>query len=179
MTHAGADDAPVLRSERLTMRTPRESDVASLTSILSDPSVAAWWTGYGEPRVRNELIAHRDHTQVLIMELDDTIAGAIQFNEVADPQYFHAGVDLFIGAPWQNRGLGTEAIRAVVRYLFSVRGHHRVVGDPAAHNAPSIRAFEKAGFRRAGVMRRYERSPDGTFHDGVLMEILATDTAAG
>jgi aminoglycoside 6'-N-acetyltransferase len=26
-----------------------------------------------------------------------------------------------------------------------------------------------------GVMRSYERGPDGSFHDGVLMELVADD----
>jgi aminoglycoside 6'-N-acetyltransferase len=29
------------------------------------------------------------------------------------------------------------------------------------------------GFKRVGVMRLYERGPDGTFHDGLLMDLLA------
>jgi aminoglycoside 6'-N-acetyltransferase len=29
------------------------------------------------------------------------------------------------------------------------------------------------GFRPVGVMRRYERGPDGVWHDGLLMDMLA------
>jgi aminoglycoside 6'-N-acetyltransferase len=29
------------------------------------------------------------------------------------------------------------------------------------------------GFKPVGVMRRYERGQDGTFHDGLLMDMLA------
>jgi len=31
------------------------------------------------------------------------------------------------------------------------------------------------GFRPVGVMRRYERGADGTFHDGLLMDLLAEE----
>jgi len=31
------------------------------------------------------------------------------------------------------------------------------------------------GFREVGVMREYERGIDGTWHDGLLMEMLAGD----
>ena len=30
----------------------------------------------------------------------------------------------------------------------------------------------EVGFRPVGVMRRYERGPDGQFHDGLLMDLL-------
>ena len=36
----------------------------------------------------------------------------------------------------------------------------------------------KVGFRPVGVMRRYERGPDGEWHDGLLMELLAEDLIA-
>jgi aminoglycoside 6'-N-acetyltransferase len=53
------------------------------------------------------------------------------------------------------------------------RGHHRITIDPAAANAAAIRAYEKAGFRTVGVLRSYERDPDGTgWHDGLLMEYV-------
>ena len=35
-----------------------------------------------------------------------------------------------------------------------------------------IRAYEKGGFRPGGIVRRYERDPDGTRHDGLLMNAL-------
>ncbi|MGH8571052.1 MAG: hypothetical protein ACREX8_00550 [Gammaproteobacteria bacterium] len=39
------------------------------------------------------------------------------------------------------------------------RGDHRVTIDPAAANAAAIRCYEKAGFRRVGVMRSAWRDP--------------------
>jgi ribosomal protein S18 acetylase RimI-like enzyme len=43
----------------------------------------------------------------------------------------------------------------------------------AAVNAAAIRAYEKVGFRTVGVMREYWRSPDGSWRDGLLMDLLA------
>jgi aminoglycoside 6'-N-acetyltransferase len=74
-----------------------------------------------------------------------------------------------------GQGLGTEAIRVLARHLFTDRGHHRLSIDPAAHNQAAIRAYERVGFRRVGVLRRYELGPDGTWHDGLLMDMLAED----
>jgi aminoglycoside 6'-N-acetyltransferase len=65
----------------------------------------------------------------------------------------------------------------VARWLFEVRGHHRIVIDPAAANARAIRAYSAVGFRPVGVMRAYERRPDGTWADGLLMDLLPDDLA--
>jgi aminoglycoside 6'-N-acetyltransferase len=31
------------------------------------------------------------------------------------------------------------------------------------------------GFQPVGVLRRYERGPDGSWHDGLLMDLLPED----
>jgi aminoglycoside 6'-N-acetyltransferase len=103
------------------------------------------------------------------------VIGLVQYYEEADPMYRHAGIDLFLGAPYQDRGLGTDTLRTMIRHLIHDRGHHRLVIDPAAANERAIRAYEKVGFRRVGVMRDYERAPDGTWHDGVLLDLLARE----
>ena len=63
----------------------------------------------------------------------------------------------------------------LARHLVDDLGHHRLTIDPAAANTRAIRAYEKAGFRAVGVMRRYERAPDGTWRDGLLMDLLADE----
>ncbi len=74
-------------------------------------------------------------------------------------------------------GVGSDAVRTLARYLFEERGHHRITIDPAAHNERAIRSYQRVGFRPVGVMRRYERGPDGSWHDGLLMDLLPEDLA--
>jgi aminoglycoside 6'-N-acetyltransferase len=44
-----------------------------------------------------------------------------------------------------------------------------------ADNEAANRAHEKVGFRRVGVMRLCERGQIATWHDGLLMEMLADE----
>jgi aminoglycoside 6'-N-acetyltransferase len=88
-------------------------------------------------------------------------------------------VDLSLAADAQGHGLGPDAIRAVIRWLFEVRGHHRITIDPSAANDRAIRAYAKVGFRPVGVMRAYERGADGTWHDGLLMDLLRGELIDG
>jgi aminoglycoside 6'-N-acetyltransferase len=66
-------------------------------------------------------------------------------------------------------------VRTIARHLIRDRGHHRITIDPAAENERAIRCYARVGFRRVGVLRRYERGADGSWHDGVLMELLAEE----
>jgi aminoglycoside 6'-N-acetyltransferase len=56
--------------------------------------------------------------------------------------------------------------------LADERGHHRFTIDPSAQNDRAIKASERVGFKPVGLLRRYERGPDGSFHDGLLMDLL-------
>src|SRR5271165_846064 len=119
-----------IRTERLVLRELEEADLPSLVAILREPEVARWWPGFDEAEARRALLGREDIT-VLAIEHQGRPIGAIQFYEQTDPSYRHAGVDLFVAASWQGKGLGSEAVKALALHLFQARGHHRVVIDPA------------------------------------------------
>jgi aminoglycoside 6'-N-acetyltransferase len=154
----------------MSLRPLAEGDEAELRRIHATPEVARWW---GAPAEGFPWTDEPESTRLTI-EVDGAVAGLIQFSEELAPKYRHAAIDLFVDPALHDRGLGTEAVRRVARCLIDNRGHHRITIDPAEANAAAIRTYEKAGFRRVGVMRRYERDVDGDgWHDGVLMELLA------
>lgn len=167
--------ADTLRTQRLVLRTPEEADLDSLAAILAEPEVAAFWPGFTRERVHAELVVPDPELTVWAIVAEGRCIGAIQCGEELDPGYFHASIDLFLGRASWGRGYGQEAIRAVVLFLFEARGHHRLTIDPSASNARAIRTYERVGFRRVGVLRDYERGGDGTWHDGLLMELLRRD----
>jgi aminoglycoside 6'-N-acetyltransferase len=153
----------------MVLRPLAEGDEDELRRIHATPEVARWWDLPDADFPWDEPESTR-----LTIEVDGAIAGLIQFSEELEPKYRHAGIDLFLDPALHGRGLGTEAVRRVVRHLIDDRGHHRITIDPAAANTAAIRAYEKAGFRRVGIMRRSERDADGGgWHDGLLMELLA------
>ncbi len=84
-------------------------------------------------------------------------------------------MDIFVGTAAQGRGVGPDAMRTLITWLFGVRGHHRLTVDPAAENARAIHVYEKLGFRSVGLLRRYERVEDDFWRDALLMELLAED----
>ena len=112
-----------------------------------------------------------------MVEVGAEPVGMIQCFEESDPMYRHAGIDIALRSDWQGQGFGRDAIRALAQHLIAVRGHHRLTIDPAAHNTRAIKAYERVGFKPVGIMREYERGPDGTWHDGLLMELLAEELA--
>ncbi len=156
---------------KLTLRPLAKGDEAELLRIHRTPEVMRWWDEPDPDFPWDEPQSTR-----LTIEVDGAVAGLIQYWEELEPKYRHAGIDLFLDPALHGRGYGTEAVRRVVRLLIEERGHHRVTIDPAAENAAAIRAYEKVGFRRVGVMREHERDTGGEgWHDSLLMELLASE----
>ena len=144
-------------------------DGAALRALHAAREVAQFWDlpvpGFpmrDEPESTRFTIRHGDE-----------IAGLIQYAEEHEPKYRSASIDIFLGPAFHGRGIGTRAIRMVLDILIRERGHHRVTIDPAAHNHAAIRCYEKAGFRRVGVLRLAERNSDGSgWHDALMMELV-------
>jgi aminoglycoside 6'-N-acetyltransferase len=170
---------PRLAGKLATVRPGRVGDVDLLCAILAEPSVTRWW---GEPEAADEVAGKLfgdSDAVLLVIEVDGAVAGGIEYHEENEPMYRHAGIDVYLGERYQGRGVGTEAVGLLARFLIEDRGHHRLTIDPAATNAGAIRCYEKVGFRPVGIMRRYERGPDGTFRDGLLMDLLPEELSAG
>jgi aminoglycoside 6'-N-acetyltransferase len=173
--NADGEVVPTLVGNRVTLRPLTRADRPALVALLEDPSIAAIWDTRGAEHSADELLAGDAGLTVWGIEVDGEFAGSIQASEESDPDYRHAGIDIFVSIRFQDRGLGTDALRTLVRYLIDVRGHFRLTIDPAVSNTRAIRSYEKVGFKPVGVMRRYERGKDGTFHDGLLMDLLADE----
>jgi aminoglycoside 6'-N-acetyltransferase len=161
----------ILRGRRVVLRRATLGDVARLTAIRDEPEIVRRWGILEE----GEIEAFVADEKTFVIEVDGEVIGATQYGEEDDPMYRSASIDLYLTTPRHGQGLGSEAVRVLARYLIEERGHHRLTIDPAADNAAAIRAYEKVGFRPVGVLRSYERGPDGTFHDGLLMEMLAEE----
>jgi aminoglycoside 6'-N-acetyltransferase len=163
-----------LRGERVLLRPLEATDTPTLGRIAAEPEIAHWWLGLTERDIL-EMAGPDEDALVFAVELDGEVIGLAQAGEEADPDYRHASIDLFLGTAWHGQGLGADTIRTLARWLFAERGHHRITIDPALANERAIRSYERIGFKRVGVLRRYERGLDGEWHDGLLLDLLSEE----
>jgi aminoglycoside 6'-N-acetyltransferase len=167
-----------LHGDRVILRPIVPADAPRMVEILATPEVARWWPAYDLARFEAEYLEDEPNVVHYAIDLDGVVVGLIQTVEEPEPDFRSAGIDLFLDPAIHGRGLGPDAIRAVVRHLIEHDGHHRITIDPAADNVAAIRAYEKVGFRAVGRMRQYQRFPDGTWRDALLMDLLADEVVA-
>ena len=167
------DTTPLLAGDIVELHRIAPSDVDALLELrLSSPGAVERWPTWTREDIEH-LLTGVDEMAGWWIEIDGERLGFIQQYAETDPEYRHAGMDIFLVEAAQGRGAGTDAVRTLARHLVHDLGHHRLIIDPAADNAGAIRCYEKVGFRPVGIMRQYERGADGTFHDGLLMDLLA------
>ena len=165
----------MLQGDRLHLRPLARGDPERLDLINREPAVARWWRPGEFDRWPLD-----DDVKRFAIVVDGEVAGLIQCEEETEPDFRHAGIDLFLTSRLHGRGLGAEAIAVLARHLINDGGHHRLVIDPAAANATAISSYERVGFRPVGVMRRHQIDPaSGDWGDNLLMDLLAEELEVG
>ena len=164
----------MLHGERIHLRPLSHADVERLVEIGAEAGVARWWGEITAESLRVKADGLDDATAFAI-EHEGELIGLAEFSEPGEGDFKHANIDLFLRSSLHGRGLGRDAVRTLARWLVTERGHHRLTIDPALENEQAIRAYEAVGFRRVGVLRRYWRGPDGEWHDGLLLDLLAEE----
>jgi aminoglycoside 6'-N-acetyltransferase len=154
-----------LRGDAVVLRPMEAADAEALRAIHETPEVTAWWGAMDDHFPFDE----PQSTRFTIL-VDGRLAGLIQYGAEDEPDYRHAWIDIFLAPDVHGRGIGTDAVRTLAEHLHGERGYHRITIDPAVDNTAAVVAYEKAGFRRIGVMEASWRDPAGVWRDSLLME---------
>ncbi len=167
-----------LEGRTVRLRPANPDDIPALLPIRRAPEVYARWRGGTDLRAAIEEDLAEPGSTAYIIELGSRVVGWIQWSAEEEPDYRCASIDLYLDPAVHGRGHGSDAVRTLVRHLIADHGHRRFEIDPAADNPGAIRCYGKVGFRPVGVRRLSERGPDGTWHDGLLMDLLADEVVA-
>jgi aminoglycoside 6'-N-acetyltransferase len=168
----------VLAGRVVALRPASLDDVPRLVEIRRAPEVYAHWRGGDDLQAAVREDFAEDDIRPYVIELEGRVVGWIQWQAEEEPDYRHASIDIYLDPAVHGRGVGTDAVRTLARHIVVDHGYHRITIDPAVHNAAAIRCYEKVGFKPVGVERQAERGPDGTWHDSLLMDLLAEEVLA-
>ncbi|HEV2776882.1 MAG TPA: GNAT family protein [Solirubrobacteraceae bacterium] len=170
-------ELPTLRAQRIVLRALHADDAAVLADLVTRPEVARWWGSRPDDveHHRAGFVADAAGNDAFAIEVDGRLAGWLGVYEEDEPDYRHAGLDIFLDPAIHGAGLGPQALRMAAAWLIGECGHHRLIIDPAAANERAIAVYESIGFRSVGIMRAYERGADGHWHDALLMDMLADE----
>jgi len=173
----------IFSSARLIARRFGPRDLPSFVAMRNDPEVARYqsWDTYTEAEGRRFLEELAQHKRgepgwfQFALELRETgeFVGDCGLNILAhEPRLARIGYT--IARPHWNKGLATEAVRALVDYAFSTFPLHRITASVDPRNGSSCGVLEKAGFVKEGHFRQSEWFK-GEWADDVLYARLRED----
>lgn len=160
-----------------------EEELGHLVRLLWDPDAPGehQWFGFRMDKARD--IERRWHDDGLIgadasflaVGLDDgRCAGWVTWRPVVGSGNFEIGIALF--QEHRGHGIGTQAQRQLVRYLFSTTPANRLQAGTDIDNLAEQRALERVGFCREGVQRGLHFRA-GRWRDSVMYGLLRSEWA--
>lgn len=173
----GFEVKPTLQTERLTLRPIRADDAAALLASTEEPEsrrltgtherftlerIQAWCTSRDEQPDRWDLAIEDASNGTWLGEL--AVTGW-------DPDNRCCGIRIALEPHARGRGIGPEAMKAVIDHLFTTTPTHRLELDVYSINPQAIAVYERLGFIREGVMRD-ALLWEGNFFDAIQMSVL-------
>jgi len=170
--------------ERIRLRAITRADLPLFVEWLNDPEVTQGLMHYlpfslddEEDWFNTMRKAPREEHPLIIEVLTET-----GWEPIGDCGLFginwrtrEAEFGIVIGAkPYWNKGYGTEALKAIIKYGFETLNLNRIALRVYANNPRAIRAYEKAGLSHEGKLRQGHYQ-DGNYVDVFLMSVLRSE----
>jgi RimJ/RimL family protein N-acetyltransferase len=145
---------PVLETKRLALRAPRLEDAKAVAALANDRRIAENTARIPHPYKMSDaegFIAGANKATgeavFLITLRDETIVGACG----VVPQEPVPELGYWLGVDYWGNGYATEALHAVIDYVFTDLGHDGLQAGARVTNPASRRVLEKCGFQWTGV----------------------------
>lgn len=90
----------------------------------------------------------------LAITIDDQVVGGIGITQQADVYRFNAELGYWLGEPFWNKGIMTEAVQAMVNYAFDNFKLVRIYARVFEFNVASMHVLEKAGFQKEAITKK-------------------------
>ncbi len=151
----------IVQKKNYTLRTWQTEDVASLAQYLNNKNI---WNncrdGLPYPYSQEDanvflaMVQAKENIHDFCIEVNGEAVGNIGFIPATDVERFSAEVGYWIGEPFWNQGIVTDALKKAINYYFEHTDKIRVFAVVFEHNSPSMRVLEKVGFTKVGIMQK-------------------------
>lgn len=174
---------PVLETERLLLRKVTADDAASMLSYLSDQHVTQHMGLAPFQTIADALDEIAWYESIvtegtgirwgITLKEEGQVIGSCGFlNRVAKHRRMEIGTEL--SRDYWHQGIASEALQAVIRYVFNNLEVQRMEALIEPANLASQKLFERHGFMKEGLLRSYEYTC-GKYDDLYMYSLLKRD----
>ena len=163
-----------MQAERIRLRPLQKADASLLYEWITDRTLvihnAPFWPvseSDHESWIESMMTKRSDLVIFVIEEIDsERTIGTCQLFNI---NWIHRSAELQIrigDVTHQGKGFGTDAVRLLCEFGYADLNLHRIYLHVFASNQRAIRAYEKSGFSKEGVLR------DAAFIDGKRCDVI-------
>ena len=147
-----------IESEKFVLRPLNISDADSLAGNADDKKIADNLRAFPNPYTKKDaeefISAYSGKDNVLTISLDGKASGCIGWFQGHNVERLSAEVGYWLGKEHRGKGIMTEAVKVLSRYIFDNTPIIRLYAVPFEYNPASMRVLEKAGFTKLAVLRK-------------------------
>ena len=99
------------------------------------------------------LSADENETFAFAITADNKVVGSIGVFRQGNIHRQTAELGYYVAEEYWGKGIMTEAVKQICKYVFEKSDIIRIYAEPFAYNAASCRVLEKAGFQYEGTLR--------------------------
>jgi ribosomal-protein-alanine N-acetyltransferase len=183
---------PIVRGEGVYLRYPRMADYLQWSRLRGDSrAFLSPWEPIWSPdeltksAFRRRLKRYAKETRqdtayafFVFRKDDDALLGGCTLSNVRRGVTQCCALGYWIGERFARQGYMFSAVKALIPFIFSTLGLHRIEAACLPENAPSRSLLVKAGFREEGLAKRYLQI-NGEWSDHVLFALLEDEPRLG
>ncbi len=182
------ETGPSIEGHGIFLRTPVMSDFAEWAKLRSESrSFLTPWEPLWQQddltrpayrrrlkRYQREIREDLGYPFFLFRAGDDVLLGGLTLTNVRRGVSQCCSLGYWMGASHADRGYMTNAVQAILPFVFETLKLHRLEAACLPHNAASIKLLEKVGFKREGYARNY-LCINGQWQDHLLYARIVED----
>jgi ribosomal-protein-alanine N-acetyltransferase len=179
---------PVVHGQGVYLRYPRFSDFVNWARLRAEsrtflaPWEPAWATDeLSKSAFRRRLKRYQRETRedsayafFVFRGSDHSLLGGCTLSNVRRGATQCCALGYWVGERFARQGYMSDAVRALIPFIFKTLGLHRIEAACLPSNEPSRSLLAKAGFRQEGLARRYLQI-NGEWQDHVLFALLSDE----
>lgn len=171
----------VLETERLILRPWKMEDVDDFFEYAKNPNIGpnAGWQPHDSKEVSMGILQsfiEKDEVWAIEYKADSKVIGSVGAHTDARRNGVNARmIGYVLSEDYWGKGLMTEAVKEVIRYLFEEEKYDVVSCYHYPFNIRSKRVIEKCGFKYEGTLRSASKIYDGSVYDSVCYSIIQED----
>ena len=183
---------PVIDGERVYLRYPRMGDFSDWSRLrgASRQFLKPWEPVWADDELtrgafRRRIKRYQKETRLdsayvffVLRKTDNALIGGCTLSNVRRGVTQCCTLGYWVGEPYARQGYMTEAIKALIPFVFRTLGLHRIEAACLTANDASRALLARCGFREEGLARRYLLI-NGVWSDHLLFALLADEARLG